>query len=46
VSPSFDLVAKVPSSPRDDYTRAQDQNETIRSETIRVPRKDTLVALA
>src|SRR5882724_1043417 len=38
-SPSFDVVAKVPSPPRHDQTRATDRNQPIRSQAVRVTRE-------
>jgi hypothetical protein len=38
-SPSFDVVAKVPSPPRHGQTRATDSNQPIRSEAVRVTRE-------
>jgi len=35
-SPSFDVVAKVPSSPRYDQTRATDRNRPKRLQAVRV----------
>jgi hypothetical protein len=46
-SPSFDVVAKVPSPPRHDQTRATDRNQPIRSEAVRVTRgRDQARAIA
>jgi hypothetical protein len=38
-SPSFDVVAKVPSPPRYDQTRARDRNQPIRPKAMRVALK-------
>ena len=38
-SPSFDVMAKVPSPPRHDQTRATDRNQAIRSDAVRIAAK-------
>src|SRR5260221_13669495 len=38
-SPSFDVVAKLPSPQRYDQTRATDRNQPIRSKAVRVTRE-------